>query len=162
MFFLVPKESFSLKNNEYNRCLAVRRADRASHRCYGANCSSSLDLLWMWMKRESTGTLHLMNVKTLKCLEFLITKPVCSSIEKYQIGEVAMKQCNETEGQYMIKHNSYNIHSKLCGTRYYYLKFKLQGEQPNYLAESRRTWVNQTWKNEGRKLHRKHSKYTGM
>ena len=151
-------ESFTLKNRNLQRCLKVQ--ENKKNETVGRNCSaasSSLNMRWIWVNR--TGNVHLMNVMTLQCLEFLTKGDVCAqSAAKH--GEVAMKQCKKTDGQFTtVTINSNSIHSKLCKRkRRYYLALR---RQPAYQAQSiirNDAWY---WENEGDKLHRRNSTYKG-
>ena len=105
-----------------------------------------------------------MNVRTLQCLEFLEREPVCTSPDHYEIGQVAMKQCSETVGQYIMQHQSKTIYSRLCrNTRPYLLRLKKQTSQvPQYRAESQRRESKHEWINENEMLHRRISSYRGQ
>ena len=159
-FFSVPNLNFQLENRMYRRCLTVRK--RQNDSLIGLNCSSSLNMRWIWVNK--TGNVHLMNVMTLQCLEFLEKKPVCTSTNHSQIGEVAMKQCKKTPGQYIMQHQSKTIYSRLCGnTRPYLLRLKKQTRQiPQYLADSQRRESKHEWINEKEMLHRRNSTYRGQ
>ena len=156
----MPKESFTLKQRDLQRCLTVQENEK--NEIVGRNCStasSSLNMRWIWVKRA--GNVHLMNVMTLQCIEFLTKGDVCTSATKYN-GEVAMNQCKKTDGQFTgVLDGSQAIHSKLCkskGVRYYYLALR---RQPAYQAQSIRRNNSWEWENEGDKLHRRNSTYKG-
>ena len=152
-------ESFILKNRNLQRCLTVEQNKK--NESVGRNCStasSSLNMRWIWVKRK--GNVHLMNVMTLQCLEFL-TKDVCTTTVTNYTGEVAMKQCKKTNGQFtVVTKGSTSIHSELCvGGRRYYLA--LRRRHPAYQAQSIRGINTRYWENEGNMLHRRNSTYKG-
>ena len=102
-----------------------------------------------------------MNVMTLQCLEFLTKGGVCTNATKHN-GEVAMKQCKKTNGQFTtVIEGGNSIYSELCGkgVRNYYLA--LRTRQSAYQAQSERNGNTWLWKNEGAKLHRRNSSYKG-
>ena len=153
-------ESFTLKQRDLKRCLTVQ--ENQKNETVGRNCSSassSLNMRWIWVNR--TGNVHLMNVMTLQCLEFLTKGGVCTTTATNYIGEVAMKQCEKTDGQFTgVPDGSKAIQSKLCAksVRYYYLALR---RKPAYQAQSIRTDNTWLWENEGDRLHRRNSTYKG-
>ena len=154
-------ESLTLKNRNLQRCLTVQ--ENKKNEIVGRNCStasSSLNMRWIWVKRK--GNVHLMNVMTLQCLEFLTKEDVCTTSATNYTGEVAMNQCKKTDGQFTtVRKESNSIHSELCGVgvRRYYLA--LRKRQSAYQAQSKRNDVIWKWENEGHKLHRRNSTYKG-
>ena len=99
---------------------------------------------------------------TLQCLEFLTSGFLCEQKtgRENQIGQVAMKQCNATDGQYLWGNDTRRISSKLCsGKKHIYLQFK---NDSGYQAESIRTWSDQSWKSSDNKNGKKTSTYTGQ
>ena len=151
-------ESFILKNRNLQRCLTVEQNKK--NEIVGRNCStasSSLNMRWIWVNR--TGNVHLMNVMTLQCLEFLTKEDVCTTSATNYAGEVAMNQCKKTDGQFtVVTKGSTSIHSELCKSRLYYLALR---RQPAYQAQSIRTDNTWLWENEGDRLHRRNSTYKG-
>ena len=153
----MPKESFTLKQRDLQRCLTVQENEK--NESVGRHCStasSSLNMRWIWVNR--TGNVYLMNVMSLQCLEFLTN--VCATSDPNHTGEVAMKQCKKTDGQFTaVTHNSNSIHSKLCkGEKSYYLALRRQSA---YQAQSERNGNAWEWENEGDRLHRRNSTYKG-
>jgi hypothetical protein len=167
-FFVVPKQRFRLKKltknaTLTNQCLTV--ADEQNYNISGGDCSSSLNMDWIWTKKriENQDKCYLMNVMTLQCLEFLTSTLVCASNDTNQIGEVALKQCNKIDGQYILV-NSGNIQSELCsGRRIYYIGLENERNDVGYPAFSQRNKPNRWTNNEDHKnLHKRPTKYTGQ
>jgi flagella basal body P-ring formation protein FlgA len=167
-FFVVPKQTFRLKKltknaTLTNQCLTV--ADEQNYNISGGNCSSSLNMHWIWTKKriENQDKFYLMNVMTLQCLEFLTSTLVCASNDKYQIGEVALKQCNKIDGQYILV-NSNIIKSELCSVRRnYYIRLENVQNDVGYPAFSQRNIVDRWTNNEDHlNLHKRPTKYTGQ
>ena len=171
-FFVVPTQRFRLEKKikkmsnvvRTNQCLTV--ADEQNYNISGENCSSSLNMHWMWTQKwiGNQNKFYLMNVMTLQCLEFLTSTLVCASNDTNQIGEVALKQCNKIDGQYILV-NSDNIHSKLCsGRRNYYIRLKDEQNDVGYPAFSQRNkadrWTNS--KKDDLLLHKSPTNYTGQ
>ena len=162
-------ESFTLKRTKFHQCLTVQ--ENKKNEIVVRNCSTaslSLNMRWIWVNR--TGNVHLMNVMTLQCLEFLTKgtreENVCTTRKTNYIGEVAMNQCKKTDGQFLkVTRGSNSIYSELCkndrgvGARNYYLA--LRKRQSAYQAQSKRNDASWKWENEGTNLHRRNSTYKG-
>jgi hypothetical protein len=171
-FFVVPTQRFRLEKKikkmsnvvRTNQCLTV--ADEQNYNISGENCSSSLNMHWMWTQKwiGNQNKFYLMNVMTLQCLEFLTSTLVCASNDRYQIGEVALKQCNKTDGQYILT-GSDNIPGELCsGRKKYYIRLKDEQNDVGYPAFSQRNkadrWTNS--KKDDLLLHKSPTNYTGQ
>ena len=99
---------------------------------------------------------------TLQCLELVKEKSKCKSNESHATGQVAMKQCNKKNGQYMV-HDNNNLYSKkLCSGKKYYLRLEKKQEGEAYRAYSQRN-VRESWFNEDKnsRLHLEHIPYKG-
>ncbi len=148
-----------LKNHsKTNQCLTV--AEGRNGKISGKGCASSLNMRWVWIKKRRNLP-QLMNVMTLQCLEFLKEPSVCRSKKLHQTGKVAMKQCNETDGQHIRKHTSY-IGTKLCN-KGYYLRLRKEQNIERYPAFSQRNKPD-SWTDEGnaqQELTQKHISYRG-
>ncbi len=142
---IVPVQSVMLEKikntKKTNQCLTI--AEGRNGKISGKGCASSLNMRWVWIKKRRNLS-QLMNVMTLQCLEFLNEPSVCTTQNLNQTGKVAMKQCNETDGQ-SIWRNSANIQAKLC-SKWYYLRLKLEQNIEGYPAFSQRSdpdrWAN--------------------
>ena len=79
-----------------------------------------------------------MNVMSLQCLELLEDEALCKSKKTNQTGQVAMKQCNETAGQYIVRKKGI-IHTKLCSGKLYYLRLEKAQTTEGHRAFSQRS-----------------------
>ena len=96
---------------------------------------------------------------TLQCLEFLSSESLCNTNQRFQTGQVAMKQCNATDGQYLHGNDTRRIHCKLCsGKKNMHLQIK---EDLGYPVESIRTRGDQSWTRIDNNA-KKTSTYTGQ
>ena len=115
-----------------------------------------------WILVNQTGKRHLVNIMTLQCLEFLTSGSLCeqkTGTERRR-GEVAMKQCNATDGQYLWGNDTRRISSKLCsGKRHMYLQLK---NNSGYSAESIRTSSDQSWISTNNQRGKKARNYKGQ
>jgi hypothetical protein len=146
-FFVVPTQRFRLeKTTLTNQCLTV--ADEQNYNISAKSCTSSINMYWIWIKTRVKNKIQLMNVMTLQCLEFLTSTDVCESEPKNRTSGVALKQCNETDGQYITpgQQGQSSIQSILCSTKNYYLRLRKKRNNVGYPAFSQRSeqdlWIN--------------------
>ena len=157
-------KSFTLKRRgQKYLCLTIQGKNKT--KIVATNCSSSsLSMRWIWVNKP--GKLHLMNIMTLQCLEFLTNEDVCrigQTAKLNQTGHVAMKQCKDIDGQGIVDKNAYLIYSNLCNrTRPYYLQLNQQHDSPYPVQSLRRATPPQEWENERENLHHRSSNYTGQ
>ena len=156
-------KSFTLKTKDQNLCLTIQ--GKKKDEIVATTCSSSsLNMRWIWVNKN--GKVYLMNIMTLQCLEFLTKGDICitgKDAPKNQTGQVAMKQCKDIDGQYILKGTNF-IQSDPCliGARYY-LHLNQQYNDSHYPVQSQRNPISaQDWINEGEKLHQRRSNYTGQ
>ena len=122
----VPTKIFCLERktidgDKSNQCLTVAR--RKNETISVKSCTSSLNMRWIWITK-TTNISQLMNVMSLQCLEFVEDEALCKSKKTNQTGQVAMKQCNETAGQYILRETGI-IYAKLCNSKQlYYLRLE--------------------------------------
>ena len=161
---IVPVQSVILEKTlngaKTNQCLTV--AEGGNGEISGKGCASSLNMRWVWsVWRKKGGYLQLMNVMTLQCLEFLNELSVCTTRKPNQTGKVAMKQCNETDGQLIRRHIPY-IQTQLCD-KGYYLRLKEEQNIERYPAFSHRSkpdrWTDE--ENDQKRLTQKPISYRG-
>ena len=101
-----------------------------------------------------------MNVMSLQCLEFVEDEALCKSEKINQTGQVAMKQCNETAGQYIRRTNGI-IHTKLCnGIKGYYLRIEKTQTTEVHRAFSQRR-KHDEWLDMHKGLYWKNLNFTG-
>ena len=160
-------KSFTLKERYHNLCLTIQ--GKKKNKIVATNCSSSsLNMRWIWVNK--TGKVHLMNIMTLQCLQFLTKGDVCKpgqNVLTNQTGQVAMKQCNDIDGQHIFKTNtiidSYPCENKLSKNRRYYLKLNRQHNDSPYPVQSQRNPTPaHEWTNKGDTLDQRNSSYTGQ
>ena len=99
---------------------------------------------------------------TLQCLEFLTSGSLCETKtgRENPTGQVAMKQCNATDGQYLWGNDTRRISSKLCsGQKHMYLQLK---SDSGYSAESIRTRSDQSWISTNKQQGKKTRTYRGQ
>jgi hypothetical protein len=145
------------KMHKTNTCLTA--TERKDGKVSGKGCTSSLNMRWVWIKKGRN--FQLMNVMTLQCLEFVNEPSVCTTRKLNQTGKVAMKQCNETDGQHIRRHIPY-IQTQLCG-KGYYLRLKEEQNTERYPAFSQRSnadrWTDE--ENDQKRLTQKYISYRG-
>jgi hypothetical protein len=145
-FFVVPTQIFRLEKltksiTLSNQCLTV--ADEQNYNISGKNCTSSLNMHWIFTEKriENRNKFYLMNVMTLQCFEFLDRK---SNDMNQNTGEVALKQCNKTDGQYIVVDE--NGKAIRGGPRRYYLRLEMKAGDVGYAAFSERNKLDR-WSN---------------
>ena len=144
-------EKLTINGSKSNQCLTV--AERKNDTISGKSCASFLNMSWIWITKGQ-NIFQLMNVKSLQCLEFVEDEPLCKSKKTNQTGQVAMKQCNKTAGQYIVPHDGI-IYTKLCGGKLYYLRLEknptIEGRRAFSQRSERDVWLDMSrslyWKN---------------
>ena len=155
-------KSFTLKTRDQNLCLTIQ--GKKKDEIVATNCSSSsLNMRWIWPWVKKTGKAPLMNIMTLQCLEFLTNEDVCTTTNRNQTGQVAMKQCKDIDEQYIFTTGTY-IYGDLCGIgKKYNLQLNQQHNDSHYPVQSQRRPKRITeWTNQGLYLRQVKSNYAGQ
>ena len=130
---LVLKKSFRLEKqtineSKSNQCLTV--AQGKNETISGKSCASSLNMRWIWITKTNMS---------LQCREFVEDEALCKSEKTNQIGQVAMKQCNDTAGQYIVRETGI-IYAKLCNSKQlYYLRLEKNQATDGHRAFSQKS-----------------------
>ena len=154
---MVHKKSFRLQKKQAingaksNQCLTV--AEGKNDTISGESRGSSLNMRWIWITKTKNVS-QLVNVMSLQCLEFVEDESLCKSRSTYQTGQVAMKQCSKTAGQYILRQDGI-IYTKLCGEKLYYLRLEKTETTEAHRAFSQKSkrdlWLDMNrslyWKN---------------